>query len=222
MSDSYWLHRLQSARLPCPLPSSRICPSSCPLNWWCYSTISSSISLFFFCLQSFPASGSFPISQLFTLGGQCIGASASASVLLKSICGWFPLRLIGWFPCCPRDSRVFYSTRVGKYHFFSSLPSLLSVQLLHVYMTTGKSISLDYTDLCRQSDVFAFNTLSRFVTAFQPRSNRLLISWLQSPSTVTLEPRKRKSVTASTFFPFYLHVNDGTRCYGLSFFDIEF
>ena len=96
MSDSYWLHRLQSARLPCPLPSSRICPSSCPLNWWCYSTISSSISLFFFCLQSFPASGSFPISQLFTLGGQCIGASASASVLPKGTWGWFPLRLTGF------------------------------------------------------------------------------------------------------------------------------
>jgi len=96
MSDSLWLHSLQHARLPCPLPSPRICPSSCPLNWWCHPTISSSITLFFFFLQSFPASGSFPMSQPFTLGGQCIGASASASVLPKSIWGWFPLRLTGF------------------------------------------------------------------------------------------------------------------------------
>ena len=156
MSDSLWLHRLQHARRPCPLPSPRICPSSCPLNWWCHPTISSSISLLFFFLQSFPASGSFPMSQLFTLGGQSIGASASASVLLKSICGWFPLRLIGWFPCCLRDSWVFYSTRVGKYQFFSTLPSLLSVQLLHVCMTTGKSIALTIQTSVGQVMCFCF------------------------------------------------------------------
>ena len=86
----------QIPRLPCPLPSPRVCPSSCPLNWWCHPTISSSITLFFFFLQSFPASGSFPMSQPFTLGGQCIGASASASVLPKGIWGWFPLRLTGF------------------------------------------------------------------------------------------------------------------------------
>ena len=68
MSDSLWLQGLQYTRLPCPLPSPRICPSSCPLNWWCQPIISSTVSLFFFCLHSFPASGSFPMSQLFTLG----------------------------------------------------------------------------------------------------------------------------------------------------------
>ena len=80
-----------------------------------------------------------------------------------------------------------------------------------------KEHSLDCTDLCRQSDVFIFNTLSRLVIAFLPRSNRLLISWLQSPSTVILEPKKRKSVTASTFSPSICHVSDGTRCHDLSF-----
>ena len=85
-----------------------------------------------------------------------------------------------------------------------------------------KNHSLDYTDLCRQSDVFAFNTLSRFAIAFLPRSNHLPISWLQSPSTVILEAKKRKSVTASTFSPSICHVSDGTRCHDLSFFDIEF
>ena len=223
MSDSYWLHRLQSARLPCPLPSSRICPSSCPLNWWCYSTISSSISLFFFCLQSFPASGSFPISQLFTLGGQCIGASASASVLPKGTWGWFPLRLTGFellgAPGTLKSLLHQHSLKTSVLQhsvFFIVCPALTCV---HDYW---KEHSLDYTDLCRQSDVFAFNTLSRFVRAFLPRSNRLLISWLQSPSTVTLEPRKRKCVIASIFSPSICHVSDGTRCHDVSFFDIEF
>ena len=88
--------------LTCP----RICPSSCPLNWWCLPTISSSFTLFFFCLQSFQASGSFPMSQLFTLGGQSIGDSGSASVLPKSYMGLISFK-VDWFstPWCPRDSQ---------------------------------------------------------------------------------------------------------------------
>ena len=143
MSDSLWLQGLQYARLPCPLPSPRICPSSCPLNWWCQPTMSSSVRLFFFCIQSCPASGSFPVSQLFTLGGQSIGASASASILLKSYQGWFPLRLTGLISLLSKGlSRFFYSTTVREHTFFSTLPSLLSVQLLHAYMTTRNSIDL--------------------------------------------------------------------------------
>ena len=95
MSDSLRPHGLQHAMLPCPSPSPGMCPNSCPLNWWCYPTISSSVVHFSFCLQSFPASRSFPMSQLFESGGQSIGASASASVLPKSIQGWFPSRLTG-------------------------------------------------------------------------------------------------------------------------------
>ena len=204
--------RLQHARLPCHLPSPRICPSSCPLNWWCQPTISFSVTLFIFCLQYFQASESFPMSQLITLGGQSIGDSASASVILKSKWGWFPLRLTGWSPCCPslKTSVLQHSA------FFTVCPALTCV---HDYR---KELSLNYTDLCQQSDVFAFNTLSRFVIAFHPRSNHRLISWLQSPSTVILEPKKRKSVTASTFSPSICHVNDGIRCNDLSFSDIEF
>ena len=92
MSNISWL---QHARLPCSLPSPRVCPSSCPLNWWCHSTVSFSVVLFLSCLQSFAASGSFPTSQLFISGVQSIGASASASLLPKSIQRWFPLRLTG-------------------------------------------------------------------------------------------------------------------------------
>ena len=95
MSNSLWPHGLQHDRPPCPSLSPRVCLSSCPLNRWCYSTISSSAVLFSFCLQSSPASGSFPISWLFTSGGQSIGALPSASVLPMSIQGWFPLGLTG-------------------------------------------------------------------------------------------------------------------------------
>ena len=80
LSNSLWPHGQQDIRLPCPTSSLRACSNSCPLSWWCHPTISSSV-VPFSCLQSFPASGSFPVSQFFSLGGQSIGASASASVL---------------------------------------------------------------------------------------------------------------------------------------------
>ena len=91
MSDFLQPDGLQHARLPCPSPSPRVRSNSCPPSQWCHPTISSSVVLFFSCLQSCPASGSFPMSQLFSSGGQSIGASAS--VLLKNIQDWFPL---GW------------------------------------------------------------------------------------------------------------------------------
>ena len=96
VSNSSRPHELQHARLSCPSPTPGACSNSCPLSWWCYPTISSSVILFFSCLQSFPASGSFPTSQFFASGGQTIGASASASVLPMNIQDWFPLGLIDW------------------------------------------------------------------------------------------------------------------------------
>ena len=95
VSNSLWLHALQHARLPCPSPSPRACWNSCPLSRWCHPTISSFITLFSFCLHSFPASGSFPMSWLFASGAQSIGASASVSVLPVNTQGWFTLRWIG-------------------------------------------------------------------------------------------------------------------------------
>ena len=109
MSDSLRPHRLQHAWLPCPLLSLRVCSNSCPLSWWCYPTISSSVTPFSSCLQSFPASGSFPTSQLFTSDGQSIGASVS--VLPMNIQGRFPLGLTGLIPLESKGlSRVFSST----------------------------------------------------------------------------------------------------------------
>ena len=92
-SKSLKPHGLQHVRLSCPSLSLGVWSNSCPLIQWCHPTISSSVALFSFCLQSFPASGTFPMSQLFISGGQCIGALASASVLPMNIQGWFPL---GW------------------------------------------------------------------------------------------------------------------------------
>ena len=135
MSNSLRPHGLQYARPPCPSPSLRVCPSSCPLNWWCHPTISSSVTPFSFCLQSFPTSGSFPLSPLFASGGQSIGASASASVLAVNIQGWLPLKVkvkvalrIDHFALCyPRDSsRVFSRAAVQKHQFFGTLASLWS------------------------------------------------------------------------------------------------
>ena len=102
VSGSLQPHGLQHARLPCPSLSPRACSNSCPLSQWYHPTISSSV-ITFFCLQSFPASGSFQMSRLFASGGQ--GIRAAASALPMNIQGWFPLGLTGWSPCRPRDSQ---------------------------------------------------------------------------------------------------------------------
>ena len=105
MSNPLQPRGLQHARLPCPSPTLRTCSNSCPLSKWCHTTISSSVIPFSSCLQSFPASGSFPLSQLFASGGQSIGASASASVLPMNIQDWFPLWGLIESPCSPGDSQ---------------------------------------------------------------------------------------------------------------------
>ena len=199
MSDSSQLHGLLHSKLTCPSPSLRGCSNSCPLNWWCHPTISSS-AILFSCLQSFPASKSFPKSWLFTSHGQSIGVSASASVFPMSIQGWFSLGLIGFFSFLSKGlSRVFSNTQFKTIN--SSMICFLYGPALTFIHDCWKDYCLDYTDLCWQSDVFAFNILSSFVIAFLPRINHLLISWLHSPSAVNLEPRKRKSRTASTLSP---------------------
>ena len=99
---------LQHARPPCTSPTPRACSNSCPSSQWCHPTISSSIIPFSSCLQSFPASRSFPMSQLFTSGGQSIGVSASTSVLLRNTQDWFPLGWTGWISLQPKGlSRIF-------------------------------------------------------------------------------------------------------------------
>ena len=111
MTDSLWPHGLQHTKLPCPSPTPRACSNSCALSQWCHPTISSSVTPFSSCFQSFPASGYFPMSQFFTLGGQSIGVSASASVLPMNIRDWFPLGLTGLISLLSMGhSRVLSST----------------------------------------------------------------------------------------------------------------
>ena len=134
MSDSLWHHDLHHARLPCPLLFPRVCSNSCPLSQWCYLTISSSATPFSFCPQSLPASGSFPVSQLFELGGQSIGASALASVFSMNIQGWFPLRLSLISLLSKGLSRVFFSITVWKYQFFGPRLSIWSNCHIHTWL----------------------------------------------------------------------------------------
>ena len=155
MSDSLRPHGLQHARPPCPSLSPGVCSNSCPLSRWYHPTISSSVVPFSSCIQSFPVSGSFPVSQDFTSGGQSIQASASASVLPVNIRDWFPLGLTVWSPCSPRDSQESSPT--------SQFKSISSSMLSFLYGTTLTSIhdywknhSFDYMSLCRQSNISAF------------------------------------------------------------------
>ena len=121
VSDSLRPHGLQHTRLPCPSPTPEACSNSCPLNQWCHQTISSSVIPISSCRQSFPASGSFPMSQFFTSGGQRIGVSGSASVLPMNIQDWFCLGLIDLISLPSKGlSRVFSNTTVQKHQFFSS------------------------------------------------------------------------------------------------------
>ena len=118
-------HGLQHAKSPCPSPTPKACSNSCPSSQWCHQTISSSVIPFSSCLQSFPASGSFPVTQFFTWGGQSIGASAS--VLPMNIQDWFPLGLPGLISMQSTGlTRVFFSTTVQKHQFFAARLSLWS------------------------------------------------------------------------------------------------
>ena len=127
MPDSLRPHESQHTRPPCPSPTPGVYPNPCPSSQWCHPAISSSVVPFSSCPQYSPASGSFPMSQLFTSSGQSIGASASASVLPVNTQGWLPLGWTGWRSLqCKGLSRVFVNTTVQKHQFFGAQPSLWS------------------------------------------------------------------------------------------------
>ena len=139
MSYSLQPHEPQYTRPSCPSPALRVYSNSCPLSRWCHPTISSSVVPFSSCLQSFPASGSFPMSQLFVSGGQSIGVLASTSVLPMNIQYRFPLGWTGWISLQSKGfSRIFSNTTVQKHQFFDTQLSLWS----NSHMTTGKIIAL--------------------------------------------------------------------------------
>ena len=133
VSNSY-AYRLQHARLPCTLPTPRACSNSCGSSQWCHPTVSSSVVPFSSCLQSIPASGSFPMSQFFPSGGLSIGTSASASILPMNIHDWFPLGWTGWISLQSKGlSRIFCSTIVQKHQFFGTQLSSQSNSHIHTW-----------------------------------------------------------------------------------------
>ena len=158
VSASLRPHELQHARLPCPSPTPRAYSNSCPSSRWSHPTISFSTFFFFSCLQSFPTSGSFPMSQFFPAGGQIIGASASASVLSMNIQDWFPLGLTGLNSCSQGILKSLLQHNSSKASILRP-SALFMVQLSHPYMTTGKTIAL--TRL-----TFVDKVMSLFMTAF--------------------------------------------------------
>ena len=170
------LHRLQHTRVPCPSLTPRVFSNSCPLTQGCHPTISSSGAPF--SSLSFPPWESFPMGWLFTSGGQNTGALASTSVLPVSIQGWFPSRLTGLISMLSKGLRSLLQQHSSKASILWC-SAFLSFQLSHLYMITGKTIQI----FAGKVMSLLFNILSRFVIAFLPRSNSLLISWLQSPST---------------------------------------
>ena len=135
LSNSLRTNALQHAKHPCPSPTPGVNSNSCTLSWWCHPTISSSVVPFSSHLQSFPASGSFLMTQFFTSGGQSIGVSASASVLSENIQDWSPLRWTGWISLqSKRLSRVFSNTTVQKHQFFGAQLSLWSNSNIHTWL----------------------------------------------------------------------------------------
>ena len=184
MSDSLWPHELQHARPPCPSPTLGVHPNPCPLSQWCHPNISFSVIPFSSCLQSFPTSGSFSMSQLFAWGGQSIGVSASASVLPMNTQDRSPLRWNGWISLqFPRDSQESSPTPQFKSINSSALnfPYSPTLTFIHDYW---KNIALTRQTFVDKVMSLLFNMLSRLVIAFLPSSKCLLISRLQSPSSV--------------------------------------
>ena len=144
MSDSLRPHGLQHARLPCPSPTPRGCSNSRPSSWWCHPTISSSVIPFSSCLQSFPASGSFSISQFFASGSQSVGVSASASGLPMNIQDWFPL---GWTDLIALLSKGTLKSLLQHYSSKASIflcSAFFIVQLSHPYALTRKFTCINF------------------------------------------------------------------------------
>ena len=222
VSDSLRPHGLQHTGLPCPSPTPRVYSNSCPLSRWCHLTISFSVIFFSSCLQSFLASGPFPMSQFFSSGSQSIGTSASASVLPMNIQGWFPLGLTSSI------SLVWKGTLKSLLKHHSSKASVLQcsdffmVRLSHLYMTTGKTIALTRWTFISKVISLLFNMLSRFVKAFLPRNKRLF----NFTAAVTIHSefgaQENKICHCFHFSLIYLLWSDGIRCHDLSFWMLNF
>ena len=161
------------------------------------------------------------MSQLSSSGGQSTGASASASVLPMNIQDWFPLGLTDLISLLSRGLKSLLQHHSSK-ALILQCSAFFTVQLSHPYMTTGKTIALTRWTFVRKVMSLLFNMLSRLVVTFLPRSKHLLISWLQSPPVVILQPKKRKSATVSTVSPSISHELMGPDAMMLVFWMLSF
>ena len=220
VSYSLWPHGLQHTRPPCPSPTPWVYSNSCPLSWLCHPTIPFSGVPFSSCLQFFPVSESLQMSQLFKSDGQSIGISASASVLPMNIQDWFPLGWTGWISFMAKGlSRVPHH---GSKALTLSFLYFFIVQLSNPYMSIGKTKALTRQTFVDKVMSLLFNKLSGLVVTFLPKSKCLLISWLQSPSAVILEPKKVKYLTVSFVSPRICHEVMGPDAILLVFWMLSF
>ena len=167
---------LQHARLPCPSPSPRICSNACPSSQWCHPNISSSVVPFFSCLQSFPTSESFSNESVLRIMWPNYRSFSFSTSPSNEYQDWFPLELTGLISLLSKElSRVFNTSSKASIFWHSAF---FMVQLSYPYMTTGKTIALTIQTFVVKVTSLLFNMLSRFVTAFLPRSKWLLISWV--------------------------------------------
>ena len=217
MSDSLRPHGLQHTRPPSPSPTPRVYPNSCPFSRWCHPAVSSSVVPFSSCLDTFKASGSFPRSLFFAWGGQRIGVSASKSVLQD----WFALGLTDFISLQSKGLSSLLQHHSSKASIIRC-SAFFIVQLTHPYMTTGKAIALIRWSFVGKVMCLLFNMLPRLFITFLPRSKCLLISWLQSPSAVILEPNKIKSVTVSIVSPAICHEVMGPDAMIFDFWKLRF
>ena len=199
MSDSLRPHGLQHARPPCSSPTPRVYSNSCPLSQWCHPTNSSSVIPFSSHLQSFPASRSFQMSQLFASGGRSTSFNISSSSehpgLISFKMHWLDLLAV------QGTLKSLLQHHSSKASIFQH-SAFFTVQLSHPYLTTGKTIALTRRTFVGKVMSLLFNMLSRLVITFLPRNKHLLISWLQSLSAVILESKKIKSAK----FPLFPHL----------------
>ena len=221
VSDSLWPHELQHTRLPCPSLSPWVCSNSCPLSRWCHPTISSSVTPFSSCLI-FPSIRVFPNESVLRIKWPKywsfivnISPSSEYSGLTSFRIDCFDLLLVQGTLKSLLQHHSLKASILWCSAFFM-------VQLSHPCMTTGKTIALIRWTFVGKVMSLLFNTLSRFVIAFLPRSKCLLISWPQSPSAVILEPKKMKSFTVSTFSPSICHEKVGPDVMILLFWMLSF
>ena len=217
MSDSLQPHGLQHTRLPSPSPSPGVCSNSWPLSQWCHPTISSSV-IPFSCLQSFPASESFQVSQLFASGGQSTGTSVSLSVFPMNIEDWFPLGLTGLISLRFKGlSRVFSNTAVQKHQY----SAFFMVQLSYLYMTNRKTIPLTRWTFVGKVVSLLFNMLSKLVSF--PSKGQASFNLMAAVTICTdFAAQENKVCHCYHCFPIYLPWSDGTGYHDLSFLNAEF